>query len=180
LKLGIVDGEVFAFGLTGSTGSGREPKETTHHPERHSNLFAYQPLVHRHVPEMTELAEKASGVRPEIHFVPHSGPFARGIHTTIQGDLRTPLDAEAIRSELSRFYAGSPLVRVVPGAPRVKDVAGSSYAHLGVAVEGDALAVFSVIDNLLKGASGGGVQWLNRMLGFPESAGLTQPAPGWI
>jgi N-acetyl-gamma-glutamyl-phosphate reductase len=180
LKLGIVDGEVFAFGLTGSTGSGREPKETTHHPERHSNLFAYQPLVHRHVPEMTELAEKASGVRPEIHFVPHSGPFARGIHTTIQGNLRAPLDAEAIRSELSRFYAGSPLVRVVPGAPRVKDVAGSSYAHLGVAVEGDALAVFSVIDNLLKGASGGGVQWLNRMLGFPESAGLTQPAPGWI
>jgi N-acetyl-gamma-glutamyl-phosphate reductase len=180
LKLGIIESEIFAAGITGSTGSGREPKETTHHPERHANLFAYQPLVHRHVPEMTELAEQASGVRPRIHFVPHSGPFARGIHTTIQGTLRAPLDAEAIRSELARFYAASPLVRVVTGTPRVKDVAGSCYAHLGVATEGDTFAVFSVIDNLLKGAAGGGVQWLNRMLGFPESTGLTAPAPGWI
>ncbi len=180
LKLGIVESEIFAFGITGSTGSGREPKDTTHHPERHSNLFAYQPLVHRHVPEMTELAEKAAGLRPKIHFVPHSGPFARGIHTTIQGKLRAPLNAEAIRAELARFYGDSPLVRVVPGTPRVKDVAASSYAHLGVAAEGDTVAVFSVIDNLLKGAAGGGVQWLNRMLGLPESMGLTQPAPGWI
>ncbi len=180
LKLGIVEPEVFAFGVTGSTGSGREPKETTHHPERHSNLFAYQPLVHRHVPEMVELAENASGLRPKIHFVPHSGPFARGIHTTIQGRLRSPLDAQEIRSELARFYADASLIRVVPGSPRVKDVAGSSYAHLGVATEGDTVAVFSVIDNLLKGAAGGGVQWLNRMLGLPQSSGLTQPAPGWI
>jgi N-acetyl-gamma-glutamyl-phosphate reductase len=180
LKLGIVEPEIFAFGVTGSTGSGREPRETTHHPERHSNLFAYQPLVHRHVPEMTELAEKAAGVEPTIHFVPHSGPFARGIHTTLQGKLRASLDAEAIRAELARFYADSPLVRVVSGTPRVKDVAGSSFAHLGVAASGDTVAVFSVIDNLLKGAAGGGVQWLNRMLGLPESMGLTQPAPGWI
>jgi N-acetyl-gamma-glutamyl-phosphate reductase common form len=180
LRLGIIEPEIFAFGVTGSTGSGREPKETTHHPERHSNLFAYQPLVHRHVPEMMALAEKASGLRPKIHFVPHSGPFARGIHTTIQGRLRAPLDAQEIRSELARFYADSSLIRVVPGSPRIKDVAGSSYAHLGVATDGDAVAVFSVIDNLLKGAAGGGVQWLNRMLGLPQSSGLTQPAPGWI
>jgi N-acetyl-gamma-glutamyl-phosphate reductase len=59
-------------------------------------------------------------------------------------------------------------------------VAGSSFAHLGVAADRDTVAVFSVIDNLLKGAAGGGVQWLNRMLGLPESMGLTQAAPGWI
>jgi N-acetyl-gamma-glutamyl-phosphate reductase len=59
-------------------------------------------------------------------------------------------------------------------------VAGSSYAHLGVATEGESVAVFSVIDNLLKGAAGGGVQWLNRMLGLPQSTGLSQSAPGWI
>jgi N-acetyl-gamma-glutamyl-phosphate reductase len=180
LKLGIVEPEIFAVGITGSTGSGREPRETTHHPERHSNLFAYQPLVHRHVPEMMELAEKASGVRPKIHFVPHSGPFARGIHATVQARLRAPLRAGDIRAELSRFYVDSPLVRVVAETPRVKDVAGSSYAHLGVATEGESVAVFSVIDNLLKGAAGGGVQWLNRMLGLPQSTGLSQSAPGWI
>jgi N-acetyl-gamma-glutamyl-phosphate reductase len=180
LKLGIVEPELFVVGITGSTGSGREPRETTHHPERHSNLFAYQPLAHRHVPEMVELTETATGVRPRIHFVPHSGPFARGIHTTIQARLRAPLDAEEIRAELARFYADSPLVRIVPGTPRVKDVAGSSYAHLGVATGSDTVAVFSVIDNLLKGAAGGGIQWLNRMLDLPPSSGLVQAAPGWI
>ncbi|MGH9321584.1 MAG: N-acetyl-gamma-glutamyl-phosphate reductase [Vicinamibacteria bacterium] len=180
LKLGIVEPDLYVVGVTGSTGSGREPKETTHHPARRSNLFAYQPLVHRHVPEMRSLAEKAAGVRPKIHFVPHSGPFARGIHTTVQGRLRASLDAAAIRSEIASFYGACPLVRVVAGAPRIKDVAGSSYAHLGVAADGETVAVFSVIDNLLKGAAGGGVQWLNRLLGLSETAGLTQPGPGWI
>ncbi len=112
LKLGIVEPEIFAFGITGSTGSGREPRETTHHPERHSNLFAYQPLVHRHVPEMIELAEKASGLRPKIHFVPHSGPFARGIHTTIQGRLKARLPRR-------RDPVGArPLLRGLAAGPR--------------------------------------------------------------
>jgi N-acetyl-gamma-glutamyl-phosphate reductase len=180
LKLGIVEPELFVAAITGSTGSGREPKPGTHHPERQSNLFAYQPLAHRHLPEMKALAENASGIRPKVHFVPHSGPFARGIHATVQGRLLSPLGADSIRAELREFYASSPFVRVVPGEPRIKDVAGSNYAHLGVAADGDTVAVFSVIDNLLKGAAGGGMQWMNRLLGLPESAGLMQPAPGWI
>jgi N-acetyl-gamma-glutamyl-phosphate reductase len=180
LKLGIVEPEIFVAAVTGSTGSGREPKPGTHHPERQSNLFAYQPLGHRHLPEMISLAEKASGMRPSIHFVPHSGPFARGIHATVQGRLRAPLGADAIRAELLSFYAGSTFVNVVAAQPRVKDVAGSNYAHLGVAADGGTVAVLSVIDNLLKGAAGGGMQWMNRLLGLPESTGLTQPGPGWI
>jgi N-acetyl-gamma-glutamyl-phosphate reductase len=180
LKLGIVEPELYVFAVTGSTGSGREPKPATHHPERQSNLYAYQPLAHRHVPEMLSLAETATGIRPSVHFVPHSGPFSRGIHATIQGKLRSPLSADSIRAELREFYAGSTFVRVVPAPPRVKDVAGSNYAHLGVAADGETVAVFSVIDNLLKGAAGGGMQWMNRLLGFPESTGLTEPGPGWI
>lgn len=180
LKLGMIHPEVFVSGITGSTGSGREPKPTTHHPERHSNLFAYQPLGHRHLPEMVALAEQAAGRRPTIHFVPHSGPFARGIHATVQAKLLTPLDAVTIRGELAQFYRGSPFVRIVSGTPRVKDVVGSNFAHLGVAADGETVAVFSVIDNLVKGAAGGAVQWMNRLLELPESAGLTQPGPGWI
>jgi N-acetyl-gamma-glutamyl-phosphate reductase len=62
----------------------------------------------------------------------------------------------------------------------MKDVAGSSYAALGAAVDGDTIVVTSVLDNLLKGAAGGVVQWLNRLLGLPETTGLTQPAIGWL
>lgn len=180
LKLGIVEPTLYAVGITGSTGSGREPKPTTHHPLRQSNVFAYKPLAHRHVPEVVAITERASGIKPDIHFIPHSGPFARGIHMTVQGKLRSELDRDAIVSELETFYESSPFVRVVAGTPKVKDVVGSNYAHLGVACEGDSLAVFCVIDNLTKGAAGGGVQWMNRLLGLPETDGLTQSGPGWI
>ena len=64
-------------------------------------------------------------------------------------------------------------------APRIKDVAGSNYARLAVATDGRSVAVMSVIDNLNKGAAGGAVQWMNRLYGLPETAGLTAPAPGW-
>ena len=57
---------------------------------------------------------------------------------------------------------------------------GSNYARLSVAVDGDHLVVFSVLDNLNKGAAGGGVQWMNRLLGFPETAGLRVPGVGWV
>lgn len=180
LKLAIVEPRLYAVGITGSTGSGREPKPTTHHPLRQSNLFAYKPLAHRHVPEVTAITERVAGVKPELHFIPHSGPFARGIHMTVQGKLQSELDRDAIVAELTRFYEDSPFVRVVAGTPKLKDVVGSNYAHLGVACEGDSLAVFSVIDNLTKGAAGGGVQWMNRLLGLPETLGLTLSGPGWI
>lgn len=180
LKLGLVHPDLYVVGITGSTGSGREPKSTTHHPERQSNLFAYQPLAHRHQPEMTALTESASGVKPEIHFVPHSGPFSRGIHATLQAKLRTPLDDDTIRAVLEEFYRDAPFVRIVAGTPRVKDVAGSNFAHIGVATNGNTIAVFSVIDNLLKGAAGGAVQWMNRLLDLPETSGLTSPGPPWI
>ena len=180
LKLGLVEPDLYIAGITGSTGAGRSPTATTHHPLRHSNLFAYKPLDHRHVPEMTALAETTSGVRPSVHFIPHSGPFARGIHVTVQARRGRSFEAELLLDELRGFYREAPFVRVVEGTPKLKDVVGSNYCHLGAAVNGDTVAVFSVLDNLLKGAAGGAMQWMNRLAGFPETLGLTQPAPGWI
>jgi N-acetyl-gamma-glutamyl-phosphate reductase len=182
LKLGLADGPVYATGITGSTGAGRTPIATTHHPERHSNLFAYNPLKHRHAPEVVQICRELTGVAPELHFVPHSGPFARGIHMTLQGRLARTQSGDQLREALAQFYAGQEFVRVVDGAPRVKDVAGSNYLHIGAATSGDgrSFVVLVTIDNLVKGAAGGAVQWMNRLLGLPESAGLTAPAPGWI
>ena len=179
LANGLIEPSLFVSGVTGSTGSGRKPTAATHHPLRHADLYSYSALVHRHVPEVTACALAATGVEAQFAFVPHSGPFARGIHVTLQAVLRRPLDTEKLLGMLRAYYADAPFVRVTPEAPRVKDVVASNYAHLSAVIMGGTVAVMCAIDNLNKGAAGGALQWMNRMFGLPESAGLTAPAPGW-
>jgi N-acetyl-gamma-glutamyl-phosphate reductase common form len=179
LAASLITGPVFVSGVTGSTGSGRKPAEGTHHPLRHGDLYSYGALAHRHAPEIATCALAASGVAAEFAFVPHSGPFARGIHVTVQAALARPLDNTRLLAALGAFYTDAPFVRVSSHAPRVKDVVSSNYAHLSGAVQGNTLAVVCAIDNLNKGAAGGAVQWMNRLFGLPESCGLTAPAPGW-
>lgn len=178
LRAGLAEPEFFVSAVTGSTGAGRKLGEGTHHPVRHANMFAYQPLVHRHRPEIERLAEEAAGPC-QVHFVPHSGPWARGIHATIHGRLAAGADAAALRAALAGAYAGSPFVEVVDTPPRIKDVTGSNRARLAVAADGEAFVVMSAIDNLVKGAAGGAMQWMNRLLELPEDAGLRLPAPAW-
>jgi N-acetyl-gamma-glutamyl-phosphate reductase len=125
------------------------------------------------------LARAASGRDFQLAFVPHSGPFARGIHATVQAKLARPLDSAGAIAALRDFYAGKPFVRVLDEPPRIKDVVASNYAHLSAAADGGTIVVMSVVDNLVKGAAGGAMQWMNRLLGFDESEGLTAPAPGW-
>jgi N-acetyl-gamma-glutamyl-phosphate reductase common form len=179
LSSGWIEPTLFVSGVTGSTGSGRKPVEGTHHPTRHSDLYSYGALGHRHTPEITALAKAASGVDADYSFVPHSGPFARGIHATVQAKLKAPRDAAAAIAMLREFYAGKPFVRVLDNAPRVKDIVASNYAHVSAAANGRTIAVMCTVDNLNKGAAGGAVQWMNRLFGLPDTAGLTAPAPGW-
>jgi N-acetyl-gamma-glutamyl-phosphate reductase len=179
LALGLTDARLFVTGITGSTGSGRKPVEGTHHPLRHSDLYSYGALSHRHVPEITACAKQATGVEAQFNFVPHSGPFARGIHVTVQAGLKHTLTTAHALEALSAYYADCPFIRVAQTAPRVKDVVTSNYAHLSAVTNGDSIAVMSVLDNLNKGAAGGAIQWMNRLLGIPETSGLTAPAPGW-
>ena len=179
LAAGCVSPTLFVSGVTGSTGSGRRPTESTHHPLRHADLYSYAALKHRHVPEINACARAATGIEAEFAFVPHSGPFARGIHVTVQAALRRPLEAAALLGTLREFYSGAPFVQVSGQAPRIKDVAASNYAHLSATARGNTVAVLCAIDNLVKGAAGGAIQWMNRLLELPETAGLTSPAPGW-
>jgi len=179
LALGLTETRLFVTGITGSTGSGRKPSEGTHHPQRHSDLYSYGALSHRHVPEISACAKLVTGVEADFNFVPHSGPFARGIHVTVQASLKKPIDSALALEALASYYKDCPFVRVVDTAPRVKDVVTSNYANLSAVTNGRSIAVMSVLDNLNKGAAGGGVQWMNRLLGFDESMGLRAPAPGW-
>jgi N-acetyl-gamma-glutamyl-phosphate reductase common form len=176
----LIEPVVHVSAVTGSTGAGRVPRETTHHPERQSNLFAYGPLAHRHEPEMVRLAAAATGITPEVNFVPHSGPFARGIHATLHATLARPADAATVAAALADHYRDAPFVRVGEEPPRLKQVVGTNRCRLGVAARDRRLVVLSVIDNLVKGAAGGAVQWMNKLLGFEETAGLEQPGLGWI
>ena len=179
LRASVVDTEFFVSGITGSTGSGKSPLPTTHHPQRHSNLFAYRPLQHRHAPEIETLCRAACGHEPKVNFVPHSGPFARGIHATVQGRLAAGTGIEDLRTALTDAYDQSPLVEIIDGQARIKDVVGSNRARIGLAVSGQSYALMCVIDNLGKGAAGGAMQWMNRLLGLEETTGLMAPGPGW-
>ena len=182
--LGLADPCYRVSGVTGSTGSGRSPSATTHHPERHGNLKAYRPLVHRHAPEMemllSRLGDETPGRRPpEVVFVPHSGPWARGIHATVHFDLAREVTAEELFEAYRAFYAEAPFVSVGREPPRLKEVVATNRCRLAIAARGRRAVVFSVIDNLTKGAAGGAVQWMNRLCGFAETAGLELPGVGW-
>jgi N-acetyl-gamma-glutamyl-phosphate reductase len=178
-SLGLAD-EFYVSAVTGSTGAGRTPRDTTHHPFRQSNLFAYQALKHRHDPEVRALVKAATGRDVRLHFVPHSGPFARGIHATTFLHAKERTTGIQVNEALREYYRGAAFVRVDAEPPKMKDIAATNYAALHASVDGDTIVVCSVADNLLKGAAGGSLQWANRLLGFPEATGLTAPAAGWL
>lgn len=176
---GLAEPEIFVAATTGSTGSGRSPQAGTHHPERHSNQYAYKPLSHRHTPEIAGMCDAVSDTPCTINFVPHSGPFARGIYATVQAKTRGSVSLQQLRDAFADTYTSAPFVRLVDGTPRLKNVVASNYCHIGVAIEKDTVVVMSALDNLVKGAAGGAVQWMNRLWQIPETSGLLAPAPGW-
>lgn len=180
VKGGFTSGPIFVTAVTGSTGSGRAAQPGTHHPERHSNLYAYKALAHRHAPELEALTEGATGHRVAFHFVPHSGPFSRGIYATLQASLAEGTPAGTVSDAFRNYYEGAPFVRIVDGAPKLKNVVGSNYCHIGIAEADGVVVVMSAIDNLVKGAAGGALQWMNRLWSLPETCGLTSTATGWV
>ena len=84
-----------------------------------------------------------------------------------------------IGSAFDAAYDAAPFVRVVDGSPKLKNVVASNRAEIGIAAAGDTIVVTCAIDNLVKGAAGGAMQWMNRLFGQPETAGLGQISPAW-
>jgi N-acetyl-gamma-glutamyl-phosphate reductase len=157
--------------VTGSSGSGVQPKATTHHPFRHANLWAYGLEGHRHEAELLQ-SLGALGIEPELCFVPHSGPFARGIHLTAMLPLRAALDTAQAIETYRETFADEPFVRVVDRAPDLRSVVGSNTLALSACVRGETLIVLAALDNMIKGGAGQALQCLNLMLGHPEDQGL--------
>jgi N-acetyl-gamma-glutamyl-phosphate reductase len=162
------------FAVTGSSGAGGRPKQTTHHPARAHNLFAYSVLEHRHEAEVLQSWRQWLG-RPDAaaRLMAHSGPFVRGIYLTMHAYLPAA-DAGAAVQWYRDAYAGRPFVRVLGAPPELTHAVGTNYAliHAAATPDGRELQVSVAIDNLVKGAGGQAIQAMNLALGFDECAGL--------
>jgi len=165
------------FAVTGSSGAGVHPKPTTHHPMRAHNLFAYSVLGHRHEGEILEQWRRWTGdPGASARLLAHSGPFVRGIYTTLHAALAEPLDTAALAARFAKAYDGRPFVRLRNQPPELTHVVGSNLAllHATSSSDGREVQVTVAIDNLVKGAGGQAVQAMNLALGLEETSGLKQ------
>jgi LysW-gamma-L-alpha-aminoadipyl-6-phosphate/LysW-L-glutamyl-5-phosphate reductase len=163
-------GWVAISAITGSSGSGASPNDTTHHPTRAHDFRAYKMLAHQHEGEVRRtLAEQGSGL--DFAFVPHSAPLVRGIFATLSFPA-AGLSTAALRVVFQARYHDSPFIRLVDGTPRVAAVVGSNFADIAVSANGSSACVLVAIDNLVKGMAGQAIQNLNLSQNWPENEGL--------
>ena len=168
---GLLKEEIHVTAVTGSTGAGVKPSATTHFSWRASNLSVYKAFTHQHLKEITRnlrLLEPAFG--REINFVPMRGDFTRGILASVYTSC--PLDEEAARKLYADYYAMAAFTHATERDVDLKQVVNTNKALVHVAKYGSKLHIVSVIDNLLKGASGQAVQNMNLMFGLDEGEGL--------
>lgn len=173
LKAGLIEpAGIVVDSKSGVSGGGRTPKLGFHYPECNESFSAYGVGTHRHMPEIDQVLSDAAATAVEVVFTPHLVPMDRGILTTTYATPRGAASAAELLAALREFYANEPFVRVVDGLPATKDVAHTNCCDLTVRqVRGRAVTV-SVIDNLVKGASGAAIQNFNLMHGFDETLAL--------
>lgn len=163
--------EVHITAVTGSTGAGQSLSATTHFSWRNNNVSVYKAFEHQHLNEIGEsLVQAQAGFDQAIHFVPQRGDFARGIFASIY--LKSDLTEDEAISIFQEYYATHPFTHVSPSNIDLKQVINTNKCLVYVKKYGDQLAIISVIDNLLKGASGQAVQNMNLLFGLPETTGL--------
>ncbi len=157
--------------VTGATGAGTSFSETTHFTWRDNNFSAYKAFEHQHLNEIGQSVKKLQKEHDqEINFIPNRGNFSRGIHATAYTRFSGSLE-DAIEI-YKRTYNEAAFTLVVEEEIHLKQVVNTNKCLLKLQKFGDKLLITSVIDNLLKGASGQAVQNMNLMFGFEESAGL--------
>jgi N-acetyl-gamma-glutamyl-phosphate reductase len=168
---------VIADAKSGVSGAGRKAEVHTLLAEASDNFKAYGVPGHRHLPEIAQGLTDAAGKKVRLVFTPHLTPMIRGIHATLYARLTRGMDLQAL---YERRYAAEPFVDVLPAGshPETRSVRGANLCRIAVHQPqgGDIAVVLSVIDNLVKGASGQAVQNMNLMFGFPEIMGLEQLA----
>ena len=177
-KNNLLNSDVHVTAITGSTGAGQKPTDTTHFSWRSNNLSVYEAFKHRHLKEITASVQYLMPkFEKNIHFVPVRGNFTRGIMASVY--TTTTLSEGELKSIFTDFYKNAPFVNIISTSPHLKQVVGSNKIFLHITKHGDQVHIISIIDNLLKGASGQAVENMNLMFGLPQNMGLKLKAIGF-
>ena len=169
--------EVHITGITGSTGAGQALSPTSHFSWRSSNLSVYKAFDHQHLREIRaslQTLQPTFTAKKKLFFVPMRGNFTRGILASVYCKCDESLDS--MRSIYERYYESDAFIHITDGEVDVKQVVNTNKCVLSLAKHDGMLHIVSVIDNLLKGASGQAVQNMNLLFGLPETAGLNLKA----
>lgn len=172
----IVHSHIICDSKSGTSGAGRSAHADQLFAEIDGNFYAYALASHRHGPEIEEKLSQLAGKTVKVRFTPHLLPVRRGILSTIYVTPIRRLKNEKIIETYKQFYRKSPFVKILQSgeSPRLKSVVGTNDCHISVHYDDHAevLVIVSVLDNLIKGASGQALQCFNLMFNFPEDAGL--------
>lgn len=162
---------------SGISGAGRKAELNLLYAEASENFHAYGLAGHRHQPEIEAIFAKSSASAPAVLFQPHLLPMTRGMQVSLYVGA-TPKPLVEMQKIYEDFYRGEKFVQVLPlgQSPQTKAVRGSNFCQVALGERSGQLIVFSVIDNLVKGASGQAVQNMNLCCGFPEHLGLVSAA----
>ncbi|TNF45347.1 MAG: N-acetyl-gamma-glutamyl-phosphate reductase [Epsilonproteobacteria bacterium] len=163
------DAPLFVDAKSGVSGAGKKLSETTHFVTVNDNIFAYNPLKHRHAPEIAEKIEKIHGAKMNVNFVPHLIPATRGELVSVYATLKEDIDPLEV---LKKQYANDPFIRIRETPVDIKSTAGTHFCDIYAAKNGNALFVSSAIDNLLRGASSQALVAANLMCGYDENMGI--------
>lgn len=173
LKAGLLEPNgIVIDAKSGVSGAGRNAKPGLHFPEANENLTPYGVGTHRHMPEIDQVLSDAADKPVEVLFTPHLVPMDRGEMCTCYGVPASEVDAAKVQAALEAYYADEPFVEVVDLPPSTKHVTGTNRCHVYATVVRGRVLVVSVIDNLIKGASGAAVQNFNLLYDFPETTAL--------
>jgi N-acetyl-gamma-glutamyl-phosphate reductase len=163
--------DVHIHGITGSTGAGQSLSETSHFSWRNNNVSVYKAFRHQHLLEVNQTMGKCqANWEHQIHFVPVRGNFTRGI--LISAYLKLNESERTVQNIYRSYYEDHPFVRITDENPDIKQVVNTNFCLLNIQKHGDHIHIISVIDNLLKGASGQAVQNMNLIFDLDEGCGL--------
>jgi len=172
---GLLKDDVHINAVTGATGAGTSLSSTTHFTWRDNNFSYYKPFTHQHLGEINESIEQLqNSFTNEIYFMPNRGNFSRGIFSTVYTNFDGTLeDAKKLYQD---FYKNALFTHVSDNELHLKQVVNTNKCLIHLHKHKNKLLVTSVIDNLIKGASGQAIQNMNLMLGFDEKEGLALKA----
>ena len=168
---GLLNDDVHINATTGSTGAGVTPSETTHFSWRNNNMSHYKAFNHQHLGEINQSVNQLqSDFTNELIFVPNRGDFARGIFATLYTTIEENL--EDVVAKYQDFYKDQPFITVTTTDINMKQVVQTNKCIISLMKKGRRILITSVIDNLVKGASGQAIQNMNLMFGLEETTGL--------